>query len=255
MTGQYFHNEHGFALLAHRGLALPDSGVVENTLRAFSNALTAGATHIETDVQATKDGVAVLFHDKTLLRLTGDQRRVSQVTFDEMLSLCAAQGFEPLSLDQAFQQLPHAKFNLDVKSWDAVASTAHVINEHAAHGRVLVSSFSDARRLATLALLQASVATSAGSSAVLKARFASSIGAKRMLRVSLLGVDALQLPISMYGVRFDSAPFVKNLRALGLEVHFWTVNSPNLARRLLRIGATGLVSDRVDLLAPLLGKG
>jgi len=47
------------------------------------NALDAGATHIETDVHASADGVAVISHDPDLNRLvgrdavTGDRRRVS----------------------------------------------------------------------------------------------------------------------------------------------------------------------------------
>lgn len=81
MAESYFETDSGIALLAHRGLALPGSGVVENTLVAFEAALRAGATHIETDVQATSDGIAVLFHDDNLKRIFQDPRRVNQVRF------------------------------------------------------------------------------------------------------------------------------------------------------------------------------
>lgn len=252
---QYFRGDGKFALLAHRGLAVPGSGTYENTSEAFSAALDAGATHIETDVQVTKDGIAVLFHDENLLRLTGDSRKVDQVSLAELLEICGAAGFEPLSLPAALSRFPEAKFNLDIKSWGAVRPAVAAIETIAAHARVLVSSFSDTRRLAALRLLDTRVATSAGASTVIKTRLASAVGARRMLQVSLLGVDALQIPTAMYGVRFAKKRFIADLRNMGVEVHFWTVNSPERAVELLALGATGLVSDRVDLLAPLLGKG
>ena len=53
----------GPRVFAHRGFA---DGVPGNTLAAFGAALEAGATHLESDVRATRDGVPVLFHDECL---------------------------------------------------------------------------------------------------------------------------------------------------------------------------------------------
>lgn len=52
---------------AHRGLHGPD--VVENSRAAFEAAIAAGHG-VETDVQVSKDGVAMVFHDYELDRLT-----------------------------------------------------------------------------------------------------------------------------------------------------------------------------------------
>ena len=254
MVGSYFETESGISLLAHRGLALPGSGVVENTLSAFAAALGAGATHIETDVQATRDGVAVLFHDDDLGRIFNDPRKVSQVSFAELGTLSERSGVELLPLTEALAQFPQAKFNLDVKSWSAVDPTVEALEYARAHERVLVSSFSDARRLLVLRGLSRPVATSAGSASVMRARFASAMRQPKLMRSSLFAVDALQIPQSMYGVRFASKSFVSNLRNLGLHVHFWTINDLTTAQHLIDLGATGLVSDRVDLISPLLGK-
>ena len=43
-----------------------------------------GANGIETDVQITKDGILVLFHDSTITRLTGKDGSVSDYTLDEL---------------------------------------------------------------------------------------------------------------------------------------------------------------------------
>lgn len=66
---------------AHRGLH--SEAVSENTLHAFALACEAGVG-IELDVQLTKDGRLVVFHDADLERLMGDKRRVSDLTFEEL---------------------------------------------------------------------------------------------------------------------------------------------------------------------------
>ena len=57
-----------FVNYAHRGAS---EYTPENTLLAFYTGVYMGANGIETDVQMTKDGILVLFHDDTILRLTG----------------------------------------------------------------------------------------------------------------------------------------------------------------------------------------
>ncbi len=72
---------------AHRGLwneALP-----ENSMAAFKAAKEAGFG-IETDVQLTKDKIPVLFHDETLTRMCGVDKRVSELTYLELSSYTLA---------------------------------------------------------------------------------------------------------------------------------------------------------------------
>ena len=53
---------------AHSGLFDNDSDAPENSLAAFQKAVDAGYG-IELDVQLSKDGIPVVFHDKTLKRM------------------------------------------------------------------------------------------------------------------------------------------------------------------------------------------
>ena len=69
---------------AHRGLH--GEGAAENTMSAFERACQAGFG-IELDVQLTKDGELVVFHDDDLKRMTGDPRRVDEVELAELQSL------------------------------------------------------------------------------------------------------------------------------------------------------------------------
>ena len=234
-------------ILAHRGLAGP--GVSENTIEAFVRAAEAGATHIESDVQVTRDGVAVLFHDHDLSRVAGDPRRIDEMDAAELATIDLKHGGRVPRLEDALVQLPNARFNLDIKSDGAAWPAAVVINRLAAWNRVLVSSFSEARRKRTLSLLTHEVATSAGSSLVLTARVASALGLKNSVARLLRRVGALQIPRHVGPLRLDGETFLTHLRAAAVEVHFWTINEPEEMRQLLSRGASGIVTDRADLAA------
>ena len=73
-------------LYAHRGLHDNASDAPENSLRAFRKAVEAGFG-IELDVQMTKDGVPVVFHDYTLERVCGVEGKVYQRTYEELQQL------------------------------------------------------------------------------------------------------------------------------------------------------------------------
>jgi glycerophosphoryl diester phosphodiesterase len=64
--------------IAHRGL-WTRSGAPENSLAAFEAACEAGYG-IELDVQLSSDGEAMVFHDGTLTRMTGEEGRLSDHT-------------------------------------------------------------------------------------------------------------------------------------------------------------------------------
>ena len=70
-----------FVNYAHRGAS---AYMPENTLLSFYHGISMNANGIETDVQRTKDGVLVLFHDDTLTRVTGEEGSVADYTYDEL---------------------------------------------------------------------------------------------------------------------------------------------------------------------------
>ncbi len=69
---------------AHRGLW--NEQIPENSLAAFSLALREGYG-IELDLQRTRDGQVVIFHDETLRRMCGIDARVSDLTLAELRRL------------------------------------------------------------------------------------------------------------------------------------------------------------------------
>lgn len=83
--------------VAHRGLHSKDMSVPENSLEAFRHASEAGYG-IELDVQLSKDGRVVVFHDDTLKRVCGLDKRVDELDYAELsaLSLCGTEQRIPL---------------------------------------------------------------------------------------------------------------------------------------------------------------
>ncbi|MBR6729688.1 MAG: glycerophosphodiester phosphodiesterase [Clostridia bacterium] len=69
---------------AHRGAS---EYAPENTLSAFYLGLLQGADGIETDVQRTKDGILVLFHDDTVDRVSNGSGKLSDYTLAELKAL------------------------------------------------------------------------------------------------------------------------------------------------------------------------
>lgn len=71
-------------IIAHRGY----SGVYpENTISAFRGAIDIGADMTELDVQQTKDGIIVVFHDDDLTRTAGIDGTIADFTYDELLDM------------------------------------------------------------------------------------------------------------------------------------------------------------------------
>ena len=69
---------------AHRGAS---EYAPENTLSSFYLGLIMGANGIETDVQRTRDGELVLFHDDAVHRVSNGKGRIAELTLEELRSL------------------------------------------------------------------------------------------------------------------------------------------------------------------------
>jgi len=78
---------HHSALLGryytHRGLHDNAAGVPENSMAAFRKSIEHGYG-TEMDVQLTRDGIPVVFHDASLQRVCGVEGQVSDYTFEEL---------------------------------------------------------------------------------------------------------------------------------------------------------------------------
>ena len=240
----YFDSETP-RIFAHRGST--GAGRIENTLEAFRAALDAGADYLETDVRATKDGVAILMHDADLFRLSAQKTLIADLDFSEVQRVCRESGFEVATLKDALEEFSYAKFNLDIKHELACRPAAEVINQLSAFDRVLISSFSAARSNATHAYLKKKVAKSASAqTAILSWLICKLHLPTSWLGRALEGIDALQVPTQQSVIKFADEKLIARLNKVGVEMHFWVINSGEEARTLIDIGAAGIVTDDVS---------
>ncbi|MBQ1632850.1 MAG: glycerophosphodiester phosphodiesterase [Clostridia bacterium] len=73
-------------MAAHRGLYEKDQSIPENSLEAFRRAAENGYG-VELDVQLSKDGAVVVFHDDTVDRMTTEKGRVDSFTLAELQAM------------------------------------------------------------------------------------------------------------------------------------------------------------------------
>lgn len=235
-------------ILAHRGLALD---APENTLLAFAKALAIGVDSIETDVHESSDGIAMISHDLSLSRTAGREVEVNQLTAAELRRVDLGYGQSFASLADALDAFPHARFNIDVKSPGVVQPTINAVRSARAVHRVLVTSFSDARRRATVDGLSG-VATSAPLGAMAGILAASTLRMARRAQSILSEFDAVQIPERWKGIRVVTPRLIALAHAAGVEVHVWTINDAESMERLFDLGVDGIVTDRSDIALELL---
>src|SRR5699024_602514 len=147
--------------IAHRGGAgLPANAGIENSLQAVRNAVDLGYTYIETDVQATADGVALVLHDADLSRVAGRAVQVGELTAADARDRRLSGGESIPTLAELLEEFPGLRLNIDLKS-DAVVDPAVRASRRAgAVGRVVLAAFSH-RRLKRVRAVLPNVATSA----------------------------------------------------------------------------------------------
>ena len=77
--------------IAHRGFS---GKYPENTILSFEKALELGVDAIELDVQLSRDGEVVIFHDEELLRTTGEKGLLKEYTLNDLRKLDASANFQ-----------------------------------------------------------------------------------------------------------------------------------------------------------------
>jgi glycerophosphoryl diester phosphodiesterase len=260
-----YFDRKGPWLVAHRG---GSALAPENTLAAFDRARELGADAIETDVRLTKDGVVVIFHDEDTARLLGAPGTIEERTLDELRRLDAGGTFSPdggasfpfrgkgltvPTLAEAFARYPGMRFNIDAKLDDAGLARAlvHAVAAAGAEDRVCLGSFFDAQadRLGVLAPRCARYLPKDAATCHVLAALGGSPGES-----CPGGYDLADLPHRLGELVVVTAGVLAHFHRLGIPVHVWTVDEEAEMRELLALGVDGIVTDRPDVLARVLGR-
>lgn len=249
--------------VAHRG---GSQLAPENTLAAFRNALTLPIDFIEIDVQMSRDGQAIVFHDPTIKRLTNGEGNILDLDFAYLRTLNAATHFVggwPVS-----QQIPtlrevlelakgRTKVFIEIKSserdgvhgrYPQIAET--VVNEVRAAGllnSVVIISF-DWPVLEVVKSLEPSLQTGIIVSKENWSPRAEHALATLFEQARTFGCRWIDLDYKLFTPEMLAAAHQQ-----GFKVGLWTVNDLKGLQRFADEGVDALTTDRPDLFSQLVG--
>ncbi len=241
--------------MAHRGGA---ALYPENTLVAFELAVRKHHMDaLELDLHATRDGVLVVSHDETVDRCTDGRGAISQLSLAEVQRLDAGhhtayrrQGVRVPTFEELLLALPQTPLNIELKpeTPGLELELKRVLEKHGAIDRVCLGSEKDVvgERLAEV-LPQACHFHPAGAAMQLGAGIWGFAPLEKDPRYTVLAI-----PRVFDGRVITDAAFLATTRKLGVPVFVWVVDEPEEMQQLIRDGASGIMTDRPDVLDTVL---
>lgn len=219
-------------LFGHRGSSFDHR---ENTISSFKACLELGIDGIELDVQKCATGEVVVIHDFDLKRVAGLDKRVDELTAQQLRTIELGDGqYIPL-LDEVFSLCTRTLlYDIElkaegVKDLGLESATYELIRKHGLTDRVMISSFNpfSLRRFKKIC--------------------------RNTIPTALIYSDTPSVPkLLRHGQgRFLCRPtYLKPeakqaQKALGwnYQVCAWTVDEPSEAKELLSLGVTGIISN------------
>ena len=230
--------------IAHRGSSYL---APENTLGAFRLGWQEGTT-CELDVRVSGDGQLVVLHDETTLRTTGIDLVAECATLAELQSLDAGawkgarwRGERIPSLAEVLAIMPQGRrLLIEMKGGPKlVPELARVVRASGREADVALQGFDLATCLAAKAALPGRpvylLAWLGRNRRDAPAALSRTLAAVRAGGLNGLGVD----PAPILSTRV-----VEQIHAANLTLNIWTIDDGARARRLLRLGIDGLITNR-----------
>ena len=224
-----------FVNFAHRGAS---EYAPENTMLSFNLGIYMGANGIETDVQLTKDGIPVLFHDDTLLRVTGQEGSIGDYTYEQLRQFDVIKGeytdkilkFEDFLTHFGFRNIT---FAIELKTEDAAEATAELIRRYGIGLKTTVTSF----KYDALTRIRACAPE-------LKTGFLTgTVDDALLAKMREDGIDELCPKASLV-----TAESVQKWHRMGFNVRAWGVSNEDIMRQVYDAGANGMTVNFPDRL-------
>jgi glycerophosphoryl diester phosphodiesterase len=242
-------------ILGHRGAS---ALAPENTLAAFSRAMADGADGIEFDVRLSRDNVAVVIHDASLKRTTGDNRLVCDLTADELGRIDVGSWFNTKlpATDPPFvnEKLPTLAQVFDLFSTnsgvlyvemkcerheanDLAQAVASEIRKFTRRNRVVVESF-DLDAITAVKTIDGEIRTAA----LFEPRFSRPVPTIRRLKMIDMALETGAEEIALHHALASPGVIDKALTA-GMDVVVWTVDNNRWITRARSLGIKALIAN------------
>jgi glycerophosphoryl diester phosphodiesterase len=248
----YNDDDDNFVIIAHRGAS---AYYPENTMAAFEGAVEMGAEMIELDVQMSKDGIPVVFHDAKLDNHSNGKGVISNYTLKELKKLDAGSWFNPRFSDQRIPTLKEVlKFasgnialNIEIKT-EAVTNQLRegieekcfqLVNQYNMEDYVLFSSF-DYRAISHFKKLDPTI----------PAALVYNNQSNRKLPHQL--VKEYKADAFNCSYRQLKRKWIADLRNHNIPNFIYTVDKISKMRKLIAAGVTGIFTNKPDVLVDVI---
>lgn len=236
---EIFMNNHNFLIVGHRGLS---ERHVENSLEGFVSARNSGIDGVELDVQLTRDGKVVVFHDNELVRLCGKKGYVWDHTLNELRRFNLGGRHETIpALSEVLDVLGDFPVFIELKTVDEMGNT---VNKGLEEKVIEEISFRDTSQYRFLSFDPRPLKKLKEKKRTLVTGFnvfpgtIEYFGNIDPILLRKYDIDFLQPEYNMF-----LAGEVNSIVKEGIPVIPWTVNDEKIARLCKDGGATGVITD------------
>lgn len=237
-------------VMGHRGAA---ADAPENTLASIRKAAEAGARWVEFDIMLTGDGRPVLYHDDSLLRITGRKADMADTPYAVLRTLDAGSWFDSSfagegvpSLEQALTLL----WSLDLQANIEIKSTPGRDVETAEAALKTVAALLPADR--SPPLISSFSRMSLAAARVLQPQWPRALIANRLPPDWQAALASLGCASFHLNYRLIKPALVAEIQAAGYGLATYTINDTRRARRLIKLGVDCLITDKPGEIAAAL---
>ncbi len=248
---------HKFALLGSGNKLPPNSPI------SFADAIEKGADVISIGLRLTSDREVIVIWDEDLASQSNGTGKAGQLTLKEVKNLDAAykfcvdgeykfrdKGIQFMTFDEMLDMFPQQRFHIEIldRGIESVKAFCRIVKNRDASGRILLSCYN--KKIIQMARLEfPEMATSLS--------FYELIGMYALFRTGLLFLKKSFQGDAIISTETIGTSYVANqglilsAKEKGLRVYIRNVLNDHQALRLIDSGADGIISESMELLAPL----
>ncbi|WP_337031254.1 glycerophosphodiester phosphodiesterase [Paenibacillus illinoisensis] len=220
--------------VAHRGYP---KKYPENTLSSFLKAVELGFTHLELDVNLSKDGIPVVIHDHTVDRMTNGTGRVADYTASELQSFHIKQDEHIPTLEEVLRALKgKIGLNIELKQMGTCypqleEKVLEVIKEFSMLDQVVITSF-DFDALERIRQLSSEVRIGLITFGCSKAILDWSVE---------MGATFLSMHYA-----FVTEHYIHRCQELGIQLMAWTINETSVMKKFQDYPSVWVCTDELE---------
>jgi len=230
----YTNKEESIIVIGHRA----SKQGVENTVEAVIGAIHENADYVEIDVQLSKDGIPIAFHDTNLLRLSGENINIYDHTLEELKSF----------------ELTQNNYYSTIQTLDEICKTVNgkidILIDYKVHGKEKDSLVDKVVEVINNNKMESNVIFQTSKYFLIeemKSKYPDfEIGYILSEETEDVSDKVLEdINIDFFVLRYNiiNPKIVLKIQRLNKKVFVWTVNNSDRIKEFIKIGVNGIITD------------